>query len=47
MVADAYGAAVIRLAPTLAMNASRRRAQLLRLALIASQRLQRLVDPAP
>jgi len=47
MVADAYGAAVIRLAPTLMMNASRRRAQLLRLALIASQRLQRLVDPAP
>ena len=47
MVADAYGAAVIRLAPTLVMNASRRRAQLLRLALIASQRLQRLVDPAP
>ena len=45
MVADAYGAAVIRLAPTLVMNASRRRAQLLRLALVASQRLQRLVDP--
>ena len=47
MVADAYSAAVIRPAPTLAMNASRRRAQLLRLALTASQRLQRLVDPVP
>jgi hypothetical protein len=29
------------------MNASRRRAQLLRLALTASQRLQRLIDPVP
>jgi hypothetical protein len=46
MVADAYGAEIVRPAPAGRMNGSRRRAQLLRVALTASQRLQRLVDPA-
>lgn len=45
MVADAYGAEILRAAPALAMNGSRRRAQTLRIARMASQRLQRLVDP--
>jgi hypothetical protein len=45
MVADAYGAEIVRPAAAAAMNGSRRKAQLLRLALTASQRLQRLLDP--
>jgi len=45
MVADAYGAEIIRPAPVLAMNGSRRRAQTLRIARTASQRLRRLIDP--
>src|SRR5262245_16612161 len=45
MVADAYGAAIVRPATIVTMHGSRRRAQLLRLALTASERLQRLVDP--
>jgi hypothetical protein len=45
MVADAYGAEIVRAAPATAMNGSRRKAQLLRVALTASQRLQRLLDP--
>lgn len=45
MVADGYGAAVLREAPRRAMNASRRRALTLRLAINASQRLRRVLDP--
>jgi hypothetical protein len=45
MVADGYGAAILRPAPRLAMNATRRRALTLRLALTASQRLRRVLDP--
>ena len=45
MVADAYGAAILRPAPHRAMNGSRRRALTLRLALTASQRLRRVIDP--
>ncbi|HEY7687660.1 MAG TPA: MmcB family DNA repair protein [Dongiaceae bacterium] len=45
MVADDYGAEVIREAPAQGMNGSRRRAQMLRLALTAMQRLGRLNDP--
>lgn len=44
MVADAYGAAILRAAPRRPMNGSRRRAVTLRLALTASQRLRRLID---
>lgn len=45
MVADAYGAAIIREAEDVPMNGSRRRAQVLRFGLVASERLQRLADP--
>lgn len=45
MVADAYGAAIRRPAPRQAMNGTRRRALTLRLALTASQRLRRVIDP--
>jgi hypothetical protein len=45
MVADGYGAAILRPAPRLAMHASRRRALTLRLAYTASQRLRRVLDP--
>jgi hypothetical protein len=45
MVADGYGAAILRPAPRLAMNATRRRALTLRLAVTASQRLRRVLDP--
>lgn len=45
MVADGYGALILRPAPARPLHASRRRAETLRLALAAAQRLQRLVDP--
>lgn len=45
MVADGYGAAILRPAPRLAMNGNRRRALTLRIALTASQRLRRVIDP--
>ena len=45
MVADAYAAAVIRESEDIPMHASRRRAQVLRFGLVASERLQRLADP--
>jgi hypothetical protein len=45
MVADDYGAEVIREAPSQVMNGSRRRAQTLRLALTAMLRLGRASDP--
>jgi hypothetical protein len=45
MVADGYGAEILRRVAPRPMNGSRRRAQTLRLALVAMQRLGRLVDP--
>lgn len=45
LVADAYGAEVLRPAPTAKLHASRRRALTLRFAQVASQRLTRLCDP--
>jgi hypothetical protein len=45
MVADEYGAEVLRESGLVAINGSRRRAQALRFAVTASQRLRRLVDP--
>jgi len=45
MVADDYGAEILRRVTPRPMNASRRRAQTLRLALMAMQRLGRFVDP--
>ena len=45
MIADDYGAEILRRATAQPMNGSRRRAQTLRLALAAMQRLGRMVDP--
>lgn len=45
IVADAWGAAIRREAPELRLHPNRRRAQMLRFALTASERLQRLADP--
>jgi hypothetical protein len=45
MIADDYGAEVVRESAAQAMHGSRRRAQTLRLALTAMQRLGRLNDP--
>ena len=45
MVADDYGAEIVRQAQAQSMNGSRRRAQTLRLALTAMQRLGRMNDP--
>jgi hypothetical protein len=45
MVADDYGAEILRRPAAQPMNGSRRRAQTLRLAVAAMQRLGRLVDP--
>jgi hypothetical protein len=45
LVADDYGAEMLRPAASQSMHASRRRAQTLRLALAAMQRLSRLLDP--
>ncbi len=45
MIADDYGAEILRRAAAEPMNGSRRRAQTLRLALAAMQRLGRLIDP--
>ena len=47
LIADPYAATVIRDAPLLKLNAARRRAQTLRFAHTAAQRLTRLTDPAP
>lgn len=47
LVADAYGAAVVREAPVLDLHPSRRKAQLLRFAQVAALRLGRLIDPPP
>ena len=45
MVADGFGAAISRPAPELPMNGTRRRAQILRFAAAAGDRLHRLLDP--
>jgi hypothetical protein len=45
MVADDYGAEILRRVALQPMNGSRRRAQTLRLAVAAMQRLGRLIDP--
>lgn len=45
IVADDHDAEILRQAQLLAMNGSRRRAQILKFARTASQRLQRMVDP--
>lgn len=45
MIADDYGAEILRHPPAQPMNATRRRAQTLRVALAAMQRLGRLIDP--
>jgi hypothetical protein len=45
ILADAYGAAVVRAAPEHRLNAARRKAVLLRFARAAAGRLHMLVDP--
>jgi len=45
MIADDYGAEILRPSAVQPMNGSRRRAQTLRLALAAMRRLGRLMDP--
>ena len=45
MIADAFGGTIRRDAPTRTVNATRKRAQLLRFALAASERLHRMCDP--
>lgn len=46
IVADGFGGAVLREAPVLALAAARRKAVTLRFALVGSERLRRLLDPA-
>ena len=45
LVADRYGGAIRRAALPMAVNGARKRRQLVRFALAASARLQRLADP--
>jgi hypothetical protein len=45
LIADAYGAAVLRAAPETPVNAARRRAQTVRFAKTAAARLHRVTDP--
>jgi hypothetical protein len=45
LIADDYGAEILRRPAVQPMNGSRRRAQTLRVALAAMQRLGRLIDP--
>ncbi len=45
MIADAFAAAVVREAPEVAMNPTRRRVQILRFARAAGQRLRQATDP--
>jgi len=47
IVADSFAAVIEREAPERALNATRRRHQLQRFALTASERLQRMTDPRP
>ena len=46
IVADGFGGAVLREAPLIALAAARRKAVTLRFALVGSERLRRLLDPA-
>jgi hypothetical protein len=45
IIADAYSAEILRASDLVSLNASRRKALLLRFALTASMRLRRLMDP--
>lgn len=45
IVADPFGAAVLRDSPARPLNAARRRAVTLRFALLGAQRLRRTIDP--
>ena len=45
-MADGFGGAVLREAPVLTLAAARRKAVILRFALLGSERLRRLLDPA-
>jgi hypothetical protein len=45
IVADGYGGAIRRAATTMPVNGNRKRRQLVRFALAASARLQRMADP--
>ena len=45
IAADSYGAEILRDSPDLGLNPARRRAQNLRFALVAAERLARLTDP--
>ena len=45
IVADGYGGSIRRAATTIAVNGNRKRRQIVRFALAASARLQRLADP--
>lgn len=47
MIADSYGAAIRREAPEHRIGTLRRRRQMLRFALTASERLNRMSDPRP
>jgi hypothetical protein len=47
IVADDWHGTILRESPTFSMNGSRRRAQTLRIALTAAQRLRRFTDPRP
>jgi hypothetical protein len=46
IVADGFGAAVLREAPATSLAAARRKAVILRFALTGAERLRRLLDPA-
>ncbi|MEM7227074.1 MAG: MmcB family DNA repair protein [Pseudomonadota bacterium] len=45
MVADGFGAAILRPSPSYGLSAARRRAESLRFARVAAERLGRLTDP--
>ena len=45
IIADRHGGAILREAPTMPLNGNRRRAQILQIALCASQRLARVSAP--
>jgi hypothetical protein len=47
IVADDWHGTILRESPSFAMNGSRRRAQTLRIAMTAAQRLRRFTDPRP
>ena len=47
IVADDWHGTILRESPSFTMNGSRRRAQTLRIAMTAAQRLRRFTDPRP